>query len=149
MSGLIFLVLFTFLLVNTSLVAQVIYPEIVDTSEINKEEELKEVINKDSELNQKTDILFQHDGSQAFVNVKRIYLNDLYYTLPGEKKVNKIITFFIEHTSFLVIKDLAGVFPKQDPPPALKTLARLSLFKKICLYSIGYDYRHYKHPSGS
>jgi hypothetical protein len=86
----IILILFVFLLVNTSLDAQVIYPEIVDTLEINKEEELNEAINKDSELNQKSDILYQHDGKQAFVNVKRIYLNDLYYTLPGEKKVNKI-----------------------------------------------------------
>ncbi|NOQ26837.1 MAG: hypothetical protein GQ564_15865 [Bacteroidales bacterium] len=86
----IILVLLAFLLVNNNLDAQVIYPEIVDTSEINKEEELKEVKNKDAELNQKMDILYQHDGKQAFVNVKRIYLNDLYYTLPGEKKVNKI-----------------------------------------------------------
>ena len=26
-------------------------------------------------------------------------------------------------------------------------LARLPLFKKTCQYSMGYDYRHYQHPS--
>lgn len=86
----IILVLLAFLLVNTGLNAQIIFPEKVDTSEINKEEELNEAINTDTELNQKTDILYQHDGTQTFVNVKRIYLNDLYYSLPGETKVIKI-----------------------------------------------------------
>lgn len=86
----IVLVLLTVLLVNTSLEAQVIYPEKADTSEINKEEEFKKAINKDAELNQKTDILYQHDGTETRVNVKRIYLNDLYYSIPGETRVIKI-----------------------------------------------------------
>lgn len=86
----IILFLIAILFINTNLDAQVIYPEEVVGAEENKEEEFNKVKNKDSELNQETDILYQHDGKQAFVNVKRIYLNDLYYTLPGETKVNKI-----------------------------------------------------------
>jgi hypothetical protein len=82
--------LLTILLVNTSINAQVIYPEEIDTSKINNENKLDNAINNDEKQDQKTDILYQHDGTKTFVNVKNIYLNDLYYSLPGETKVNKI-----------------------------------------------------------
>jgi hypothetical protein len=85
----IVLVLIAFLMVNASVISQVIYPEETDTSKTNKQKEIEKPINKDGE-HQKTDILYQHDGTEIYANVKRIYLNDLYYSLPGETKVNKI-----------------------------------------------------------
>ena len=39
---------------------------------------------------EKTDIIYQHDGTKFLVDVKKIYLNDLYYSLPGETKVHKL-----------------------------------------------------------
>lgn len=37
-----------------------------------------------------TDVIYQHDGKKILVDVKKIYLNDLYYSFPGETKVNKM-----------------------------------------------------------
>jgi len=79
-----FFVLLSFLIIGTSAQAQVIYPEGQDTSVVKKEEKT----NKEEQ--KQTDIIYQHDGTKMLVNVKRIYLNDLYYSLPGETKVNKM-----------------------------------------------------------
>lgn len=75
------------LLITISAKSQVIYPEDPDTTQTNQTE-VKEEEEKAEE--QKTDIIYQHDGTKMLVNVKRIYLNDLYYSLPGETKVNKM-----------------------------------------------------------
>ena len=69
--------------------AQVIYPEETDTMETQRQE-LKSEGNKEIDQNKKTDIIYQHDGTKMFVDVKRIYLNDLYYSLPEDTKVNKL-----------------------------------------------------------
>ena len=37
-----------------------------------------------------SDTIYRHDGTVMTVDVKKIYLNDLYYSLPGETKVNKM-----------------------------------------------------------
>ena len=86
----IIVVLCTFILINVAVNAQVIYPEETDTTTVNQDEELKNDKKKDIEQEQKTDIIYQHDGTKMFVDVKKIYLNDLYYSLPGDTKVKKM-----------------------------------------------------------
>ena len=81
----ILLLFLTLFLTNNYIDAQVIYPEETDTA-TNKIDETNNI----SEKQEQTDIIYQHDGSEMKVNVKRIYLNDLYYSLPGETKVNKM-----------------------------------------------------------
>jgi len=73
---------------GASVNAQIIYPEDPDSTVVTKEE--KEVKEKETKKQQDTDIIYQHDGTKMFVHVKRIYLNDLYYSLPGDTKVNKM-----------------------------------------------------------
>lgn len=76
-----------FTLFDLSINAQVIYPEEPDTAVVK---DTIEKANK-AEVNKfKTDVLYLHDGSKMFVDVKKIYLNDLYYSLPEETKVNKM-----------------------------------------------------------
>jgi hypothetical protein len=65
--------------------AQVIYPEETDTTTTQVDE-----TNNTSDKEEQTDIIYQHDGTEMKVNFKKIYLNDLYYSLPGETKVNKM-----------------------------------------------------------
>ena len=72
----------------SSVKAQVIYPEDPDTTKVNQTEKLTN--DKQEKSEQQTDIVYQHDGTKMLVNVKRIYLNDLYYSLPGDTKVNKM-----------------------------------------------------------
>jgi hypothetical protein len=86
----IIVVLCTFFLINATVKAQVIYPEETDTTTVNQDEELKNDKKKDTGQEQKTDIIYQHDGTKMFVDVKKIYLNDLYYSLPGDTKVKKM-----------------------------------------------------------
>ena len=67
--------------------AQVIYPEGKDTANIQQNAD----VNKSKkEETTEHDIIYQHDGTKMFVDVKRIYLNDVYYSLPGNIKVNKM-----------------------------------------------------------
>lgn len=82
---------------NISVVfSQVVYPTEPDTTK--KEQQISEV--KQDSLQVKTDIIYQHDGTKMFVNVKKIQLNDLFYSLPGETKVIKMdqrLVYKIEH----------------------------------------------------
>ncbi len=84
MNKIILICLALFLAINY-VDAQVIYPEESDTT-INQVDETNKISDKELE----TDIIYQHDGTEKKVNVKKIYLNDLYYSLPGETKVNKM-----------------------------------------------------------
>ncbi len=68
--------------------AQVIYPDRKDTTNQNQVSEKD--TSKSSIPNKKSDVIYQHDGTKMFVDVKRIYLNDLYYSLPGDSRVNKM-----------------------------------------------------------
>lgn len=79
-------VLFLIGLVNSEVNAQVVFPEKDDTAKAVEEAQIEGPVEQDV----KTDIIYQHDGTKMLVNVRKIYLNDLYYTLPGEKKVNKM-----------------------------------------------------------
>ncbi len=61
--------------------AQVIYPDENDSTD---------VIQQDKKEQRVSDIIYQHDGTKILADVKKIYLNDIYYSLPGESKVNKM-----------------------------------------------------------
>lgn len=82
------LVLLSLVVINTALNAQIIYPEETDTTVVEKHEQ--EPAKKEEVKQQETDIIYQHDGTKMFVDVKKIYLNDLYYALPGDTKVKKM-----------------------------------------------------------
>lgn len=79
------LIVLTMLFVGALGQAQVIYPDEQDTTSVSKKDEKK------AEKNQPvSDVIYQHDGTKMNVNVKKIYLNDIYYSLPGDSKVNKM-----------------------------------------------------------
>lgn len=72
---------------NSGLIfAQVVYPTEPDTTK--NEVQKDEVTTQKQDV--KTDIIYQHDGTKMFVDVKKIQMNDLYYSLPGETKVIKM-----------------------------------------------------------
>ncbi|MCB2194492.1 MAG: hypothetical protein KQH79_01460 [Bacteroidetes bacterium] len=79
------LIVLTILFFGSLVQGQVIYPDEQDTTSVSQKEEKKE--EKKQTI---TDIIYQHDGTKMNVNVKKIYLNDIYYSLPGETKVNKM-----------------------------------------------------------
>lgn len=87
MKRLIF-ILISFICINTFLNAQVIYPDQKDST--NQNQVLEKDTSKNLVTNKKSDVIYQHDGTKMFVDVKRIYLNDLYYSLPGDSRVNKM-----------------------------------------------------------
>ena len=67
--------------------SQVVYPTESDSTK--KEQQVDDVVKEES-TNQKTDIIYQHDGTKMYVDVKKIQMNDLFYSLPGETKVSKL-----------------------------------------------------------
>lgn len=79
------LIVLTILFFGSLVQGQVIYPDEQDTTSVSQKEEKKE-----EKRQTITDIIYQHDGTKMNVNVKKIYLNDIYYSLPGETKVNKM-----------------------------------------------------------
>ncbi|HAF27853.1 MAG TPA: hypothetical protein DCG75_02295 [Bacteroidales bacterium] len=87
MKRLIF-ILISFFWISIYVDAQVIYPDQNDSTNQNQVSEKD--TSKSSVTTKKSDVIFQHDGTKMFVDVKRIYLNDLYYSLPGDSKVNKM-----------------------------------------------------------
>jgi hypothetical protein len=79
------LIVLTMLFVGALVQAQVIYPDEQDTTQVSNKAEKIEEKNQPA-----SDVIYQHDGTKMNVNVKKIYLNDIYYSLPGETKVNKM-----------------------------------------------------------
>ncbi|MEA3317015.1 MAG: hypothetical protein U9R54_03575 [Bacteroidota bacterium] len=100
--------LFTVLLIiisNFSLIGQVSYPE-KDSLEINKDtlvvtdaENVSDTISKKVEkkeiIPENTDVIYLHSGKKRYLNVKKVYLNDLYYSLPGKTDVEKMDQRFV------------------------------------------------------
>ena len=74
---------------NLFINAQVVLAEKEDTTTTINQDTIQD-IDKNIPQEEKTDIIYQHDGTKLLVDVKKIYLNDLYYSLPGETKVNKL-----------------------------------------------------------
>lgn len=85
-----FVLMLVFLLIGTFLQAQVILPDDPDTTKVSKEN--KEQLSEESDnMDEKqSDIVYLHDGTVMNIDVKKIYQNDLYYSLPGETKVNQM-----------------------------------------------------------
>lgn len=79
------LILLTILFFGSLTQAQVIYPDEKDTTSVSEKKEKQE-----EKQEPVTDVIYQHDGTKMNVHVKKIYLNDIYYSLPGETKVNKM-----------------------------------------------------------
>jgi hypothetical protein len=80
-----FLILLAMLFFGSLLEAQVIYPDEKDTTNVSQKDKKKDVIKQSVH-----DIIYLHDGTQMNVSIKKIYLNDIYYSLPDETKVNKM-----------------------------------------------------------
>lgn len=78
------------LLLNMVLNAQVILPEDPDTVKANQQEIENSNRKVDKDTSNITDIIYLHDGTKMHVDVKKIYLNDLYYSLSGETKVKQM-----------------------------------------------------------
>lgn len=78
------------LLLNMVLNAQVILPEDPDTLKANQQEIENSNRKVDKDTSNITDIIYLHDGTKMHVDVKKIYLNDLYYSLSGETKVKQM-----------------------------------------------------------
>ncbi|GEM_PF-1021472 len=45
---------------------------------------------EEEDEHQNTDIIYFHSGKKKYVNVKKIYFNNLYYSMPGNRKVEKM-----------------------------------------------------------
>jgi hypothetical protein len=83
---------------TTNVFSQVVYPTEPDTTK--KDIQVKEV--KEEKPTATTDVIIQHDGTKMFVDVKKIQMNDLFYSLPGETKVSKMdqrLVYKIEYKS--------------------------------------------------
>lgn len=99
MKRLLFILIF-FISASTFIDAQVVYPEEQVTANQNQTD-IKDTL-ENTVKNKKSDIIYQHDGTKMFVDVKKIYLNDLYYSLPGDSRVNKMdqrLVYKIEYKS--------------------------------------------------
>ncbi|MFO7827017.1 MAG: hypothetical protein R6V23_00230 [Bacteroidales bacterium] len=79
-----------FLLFGIGLNAQVILPDEPDTVKTNQQEIENSKHQVDKDTTSITDIVYLHDGTKMHVDVKKIYLNDLYYSLSGETKVKQM-----------------------------------------------------------
>jgi hypothetical protein len=97
-----FVLVLAFIFCYTFLNAQVILPDKPDSTKINQENE-EEISMNDSKSNDlKTDVVYLHDKTVMQVEVKKIYQNNLYYSLPGETKVNQMdqrLVYKIEYKS--------------------------------------------------
>lgn len=84
-------------LLGVSLNAQIILTEEAESGNEKDSVILEDQNLQDNTTNEATagqvlnvDTVYMHDGTILKVDVKKIYLNDLYYSTPGETKVNKI-----------------------------------------------------------
>jgi hypothetical protein len=75
-------------LFNSVSISQIVKAE-KDTAVVEQEIAKSEIV-QDTTKNVVTDIIYQHDGKKLLVDVKKIYLNDLYYSFSGETKVHKM-----------------------------------------------------------
>lgn len=87
----VLLSIITILILNFASNAQIVKAQ--EDTAIVKEESV-EVSVADTVVKQTekavTDIVYKHDGKKLLVDVKKIYLNDLYYSFSGETKVHKM-----------------------------------------------------------
>jgi len=70
--------------------SQVVYPSDTSITKTENTEVVKTEESNEEVKSQKTDVIYQHNGTKMLVNVKKIQMNDLFYSLPGETKVYKM-----------------------------------------------------------
>lgn len=81
-------IIITILAFSSVSIAQIVQAE-KDTV-VAEQEVVKSEVVQDTSIKVVTDVIYQHDGKKLLVDVKKIYLNDLYYSFPGETKVHKM-----------------------------------------------------------
>ncbi|MDA3954738.1 MAG: hypothetical protein PF485_13905 [Bacteroidales bacterium] len=98
---------FLFFSSNCALIGQIVYPDedsiivdlkdtisVKDTINMNDTLTVGDTVDVNTEDNkeipQNTDIIYLHSGEKRYVTVKKIYLNLLYFSLPGNSKVEKM-----------------------------------------------------------
>lgn len=96
----IFLSILLGLFVAQTAIAQIIYPEETKQDSLAAKDTIMAVDTtaikdtlahlKEKPEKEKSDVIVKHDKERLYVDVKKIYMNDLYYTLPGESKVLKM-----------------------------------------------------------
>ncbi len=96
----IFLSITLGLFISQTAVSQVVYPDESkqDTSAVKDTVAVADTtVAKDAGAHLKekpeeasSDIIIKHDKERLYVDVKKIYMNDLYYTLPGDSKIRKM-----------------------------------------------------------
>ncbi|MFO7843192.1 MAG: hypothetical protein R6V16_05220 [Bacteroidales bacterium] len=86
----IFVLFILFLFLNIPLSAQVILPDQPDTTKTNKVDakDLSDKVANNEDV--EADKIYLHDETVMKVDIKRIYQNNIYYSLPGETKVNQM-----------------------------------------------------------
>ncbi|MDY6800466.1 MAG: hypothetical protein SVU94_04495 [Bacteroidota bacterium] len=97
-----FVLVLAFIFCYTFLNAQVILPDKPDTTKINQENDEEISMNESKSDELKTDVVYLHDKTVLKVDVKKIYQNNLYYSLPGDAKVNQMdqrLVYKIEYKS--------------------------------------------------
>ncbi|MDK2978287.1 MAG: hypothetical protein PWP52_1001 [Bacteroidales bacterium] len=97
-----FVLVLAFIFCNTFLNAQVILPDKPDTTKTDQENEEEISMNESKSDELKTDVVYLHDKTVMRVDVKKIYQNNLYYSLPGDTKVHQMdqrLVYKIEYKS--------------------------------------------------
>ena len=96
----IFLSITLGLFISQAAVSQIVYPDeskqdtsaVKDTLAVTDTTVVKDTL---AHLQEKpedasSDVIIKHDKERLYVDVKKIYMNDLYYTLPGDSKIRKM-----------------------------------------------------------
>jgi len=97
-----FVLVLAFVFCNTFLNAQIILHDTSDTTKINQENKEEISMNENNSDELQTDIVYLHDKTVMRVDVKKIYQNNLYYSLPGDTKVHQMdqrLVYKIEYKS--------------------------------------------------
>lgn len=77
--------------------AQIVFTEDTDSSATNTEQTVQQ---NDTTPHPNSDVIHRHDGTKMYADVKKIYLNDIYYSLPGQTKVNKMDQRYVHKVEY-------------------------------------------------
>lgn len=89
--------LIIFLVMLASANAQIVFTEDTDSSATNTEQTVQQ---NDTTPHPNSDVIHRHDGTKMYADVKKIYLNDIYYSLPGQTKVNKMDQRYVHKVEY-------------------------------------------------
>jgi len=89
------LIVFIVILANAN--AQIVFTEDTDSSATKTEQAIQQ---NDTTPHPNSDVIYRHDGTKMYADVKKIYLNDIYYSLPGQTKVNKMDQRYVHKVEY-------------------------------------------------